>query len=350
MLTNNPKEQKLVDFLNNTFILHSEAKELTKNTSLVVKVGTFSNKEKLQINKEVNEFLAQNNLKMSDLQKCLMDYDRSFPLKDLSTFVASRMNFRTNHTIYAYIIYNFHPSTKKPWTKDEEVELLELVKKTNSNWKVIARKMLRNNKYLRKIYMTYFEEKVPKELILKLSTFYKIDLSEEEVSDLGKECTKIVKLKIEKKASDVYIWDDKTELKFCIAIFLNNYFTAQEIFSFLSQKYENKELKEGSFENISEILCNEFDNGFKSGRFDFLQEDILSEDIFWSNLRLELRLPTYTFQAKFRVICSINKIITYENLLAHILKLYKNMCIEKKKNELINELKAKKNKRAKEVK
>lgn len=347
MLTNNPKEQKLVDFLNSTFLLHSEAKELTKDTNLVVKAGTFSRRERDQINKRVEEYLEKTGLSMKSLQKCLSEYDRSFPLKDLSTFVASKMNFRTNHAIYAYIIYNYHPSSKKPWTKDDEVKLLELVKKTNSNWKLIAKEMLRNNKYLRKIYMTYFEEKVPKDLIVKLSNFYKIDLSEEEINSLGKECQSMVKVKIERKASELITWDEKTELKFCVAIFLNNYFTAQEVFSFLSQKFENKNIKERGLENLSELFCNEIDDGYKMGVFDFLSEEILYEDIFWSNLRLELRMPLLTFQAKFKIICSINKISTYEDLLVYILKIYKNLCMEKKKDELINELKAKKIKRSK---
>ncbi|KCZ80076.1 hypothetical protein H312_02532 [Anncaliia algerae PRA339] len=342
MISENKEDEELVYILNNKILPINEITSLLaqKNINIKIKMGSFNSKEIKEIDIHVKEYLRIHSYTLEELQVSIQNYDKKFPLAHLSRYVTERIRYRTFFMIYSFIQYNYHPAKNAPFTNENRIRLMELVKEKNYNWKLISKEMLVSNKYLRNEYMRFLEDKVSKPRILKVCQYYKIDLTEKEIDSLTDGTLRKAKSFIERKTSSIFQWDKSSIYQLCYAIFCNNYYATQEAFNLLGSNLNEESISVEEKIEEEPILLDDFD---------FLNEEIVLEDIFWGSLRLEFKLPRTVLKSRFKIIVNYNRITTYEHLLTFLMKSGKEILIENKKNKMIMELR-KENKNIKNIK
>lgn len=316
MIGHSEKDREVAQVLNTILMSAKRRDELLKDTDLVVSCGRYTPREIREVEAAVTEFLRENNLRIENLHDYVTYNSKDFPFKDLAVHVASITKHRSLFSVYLFIHYRYHPTYSQAWTLSSDIELLEHVKNHGKRWVLIAREMNKAQRYIRSKYFDLVRERMKPEHIRKLCKSYGIEASNEAIEEFRRWPKRTLVQRVETLASRRAraTWSTKTEVELCSYVLYLNYYADESFKSLLA--------------------------GGDCEHSEFFDLEIEAEDVFWCNIRKQMRMPTRFITARFKVIQKTNGIKTFGDLVAHIFRLRDTADMQSKRDALVSELRA----------
>eukprot|EP00866_Antonospora_locustae_P001901 jgi/Antlo1/1901/2112 len=174
--------------------------------------------------------------------------------------------------------------------------------------------MNKAQRYIRSKYFDLISERMKPEHIRKLCKGYGIDASSEAIEEFRKWPQKTLIRRVEAFASRraLAVWSSETEIELCSYVLYLNYYADESFKSLLV--------------------------GGECAHSEFFDLKIEAEDVFWSNIKKKMRLPTRFITARFKVLQKTNGIKTFGDLIVHIFRLRDTAEMQRKRNSLVSEL------------
>ncbi|KAG0434881.1 hypothetical protein DMUE_4993 [Dictyocoela muelleri] len=132
-------EQDILNKMKTTYISKRKEKEYLSSTNIILNKGRFNRKEDIIFHNTVLDFINENNLKLEDLKNSFTD-KTTFPLRELATYIAQNLYFRTLYTVTYRLKRMYHPFYRKKWSHEEKMELLRFVAQNGKDWSKIKEK------------------------------------------------------------------------------------------------------------------------------------------------------------------------------------------------------------------
>lgn len=132
-------EKQILEQMKTKYISKAKEREYLSSTNIVLNRGRFNRKEDMLFHSMVLRFLNKSGLNLEDLRNSFLGLT-PFPLREMATYIAHKLHFRTLYTVTYRIKRMYHPFYRKQWSHDEKMELLKFVRDNGRNWPAITRK------------------------------------------------------------------------------------------------------------------------------------------------------------------------------------------------------------------
>lgn len=152
----------------NTVIVNNARDKPLKGTSIIIKLGIFSKKERKLIDEKITEFLIERKLTRESFQECIYlnsttyrmnDKNiNTFPILELIFYVSENIDMRTASVISKYIYENYDSNTRQ-FSLEDNIILLSQVKQLGTKWKLINEILKKQHRCLETRYYKLISKK-----------------------------------------------------------------------------------------------------------------------------------------------------------------------------------------------
>lgn len=139
--------------LRTRFVSAKHAKEIMKKNSLKMRQGFFSGAEAEMARRAISEFLSDNKLDLSDLNRYFLE-DSIFPMADLVRHVVEQLPYRTFKSVHLHIAFCYHPGVHDKFTEEQNIQLLSYVRQHGYQWTIIGRVVEKYRDHCRRQYLS----------------------------------------------------------------------------------------------------------------------------------------------------------------------------------------------------